>query len=313
MREGWMGCFGTRTGVLWMGALAGLPLLQGCDPPDRPPTLVGELPPAAVAYLDPDRIATFHLEDGVVYRSVRSAGNPWTLHLLEVDVSRCELGFKVVRAQEGEGRVSVSEMASRSEPGVIAAINGDFFTPEDLPLGVEVSDGELRGRTSRPVFAWKPGALPWLGRVEWEEDQLWLGEWGVVPGEPERGLQVVAGFPPLLEAGRTVGDLQQGERPDFASQRHPRTALGLDLTRQRLWLVVVDGRREGVSEGMSLPELAGLFRALGAGEAINLDGGGSSVMVIRREPVSRPSDPAGQRSVVNALVVRQDFAYCGPR
>jgi len=309
MNGGWKEGFGVRGAALVVGVL----LVQACDPPDRPPTLAGGLPAAAVSYLDPDRIATFQLEEGVVYRSVRSSIHPWTLHLLEVDLSRCELGFRVVRAEEGEGRIPVSEMARRSEPGVIAAVNGDFFTPEDLPLGVEVSNGNLRGRTSRPVFAWKPGSDPWLGRVEWDEDVLRMGEWSVTSGVPERDLQVVAGFPPLLEDGRTVGDLQQADRPDFAVQRHPRTAIGLDRTRNLLWLVVVDGRREGVSEGMSLPELAGLFRALGAGEAINMDGGGSSVMVIRREAVSRPSDPAGQRSVVNALVVRQDPAYCVQR
>ncbi len=292
-------------------ALALLLAFAACEPPDQPPALVGGLPTTAAAYLDPDRVSAFQLEEGVVYRSVRSGTKPWRVHLLEVDVGRCEVGFRVVRAAEEEGRIPVSEMARRSEPGVIAAVNGDFFTPEDLPLGVEVSEGVLRGRTSRPVFAWRPGYVPWVGPIEWDGDSIHLGTWATSQSRPAPDLQVVAGFPSLLTDGRTVGDLQQGERPEFAGERHPRTAIGFDPVRSRIWIAVVDGRREGVSEGMSLPELAGLFRALGVRNAINLDGGGSSVMVIRSEPVSRPSDPAGQRPVVNALVVRHDPTYCG--
>ncbi len=286
-------------------------VLGSCEPPDRPPTLLGGLPSAAVDYLAPDRVSAFQLEEGVVYRSVRSGSKPWRVHLLEVDVTHCELGFRVVRAGEGEGRVAVSEMAKRVEPGVIAAVNGDFFTPEDLPLGIEVSEGTLRGRTSRPVFAWRPGHLPWVGPVEWDGDSIHLGSWTTSQERPAPDIQVVAGFPSLLADGQPVGDLQQEDRPEFASERHPRTAIGFDPTGVRIWIAVVDGRREGVSEGMSLPELADLFRALGVRNAINLDGGGSSVMVIRHEPVSRPSDPAGQRPVVNALVLRHDPGYCG--
>ena len=82
---------------------------------------------------------------------------------MEVDASRCRLGFEVARARSVEGREEVSEMAHRSEPGVIAAVNGDFFTPEDRPIGLEVSGGSVRGVPTRPVFAWRPGRTP-MGR-----------------------------------------------------------------------------------------------------------------------------------------------------
>jgi hypothetical protein len=282
----------------------------GCEPPDRPPALPGDLPAAAVEFLEPDRISTFQLEDGVVYRAVRSGTQPWSVHLLEVDLTRCEIGFQVVRPGEEEGRLPVSELARRVDPVVLAAVNGDFFTPEDRPLGVEVSGGEVRGRSSRPAFAWRPGAGPWLGPVNWEGDSIRAGSWAV-PGEgPDPGAQIVSGFPGLLRDGELVGDLELEERPGFAAQRHPRTAVGVDPGTRRLWLVVVDGRREGVSEGMTLPELTDLFQALGVRDAINLDGGGSSVMIVRGQPVNRPSDPSGERPVVNALVVRRDHSYC---
>jgi exopolysaccharide biosynthesis protein len=60
---------------------------------------------------------------------------------------------------------------------------------------------------------------------------------------------------------------------------------------------------------MSLPELAEVFQALGAREALNLDGGGSSVMVVRGETRSRPSEEE-ERTVVNALAVVRDLSGC---
>ncbi len=292
-----------------LGALVPLVAAVACEPPDRPPVLTAGLPATAVQYVQPDRVSTFPLAEGVTYYAVRSGARPWTLHLVEVDATRCQLGFRVVRAGEDEGLAPVSQLAQRSEPGVVAAVNGGFFTPENLPAGLEISEGQLRSRTSRSVFAWRPGEPPWVGPVEWRDDAVTIGLWTVSATAPDRELEVVAGFPPLLEGGRVVGDLEQRERPGFAAVRDPRTAVGMDRRRARVWLVVAEGRREG-AEGMTLPELAGLFQALGVSEAINLDGGGSSVMVIRREPVSRASDPTGERAVVNALVLREDSLYC---
>jgi hypothetical protein len=294
------------------GALLGVLLLVagGCEPPDRPPALTRVLPAALVEYVVPDRVSTFRIGDGVVYHALRSAVEPWSLHLLEVDPTRCEVGFKVASPGAEETRVPVSELARRAGSGIVAAVNGDFFTEENRPIGLEASAGAIRGRSSRPVFAWKPGSLPSVGPVQWEGDSLAVGEWFLSTRDPDGVTEILSGFPALLADGKWVDDLQQGDRPAFASSRHPRTALGWDPDRRRLWIAVVDGRREGSAEGMTLPELAELFRALGATEALNLDGGGSSVMVVRGRRVSRPSDPAGERPVVNALLVRVDAAYC---
>jgi len=62
--------------------------------------------------------------------------------------------------------------------------------------------------------------------------------------------------------------------------------------------------------GMSLPELASLFEALGVEEALNLDGGGSTALVVGARPVNRPSDATGERPVVNALALVRDAAGC---
>lgn len=64
--------------------------------------------------------------------------------------------------------------------------------------------------------------------------------------------------------------------------RHPRTAAGVTADGRTLILVVVDGRQPGHSIGVTLPELADLMIGLGAEDAVNLDGGGSSTFIYRR-------------------------------
>jgi exopolysaccharide biosynthesis protein len=65
-----------------------------------------------------------------------------------------------------------------------------------------------------------------------------------------------------------------------ANDPQPRTAVGLDKNSRRLIIVVVDGRQPGYSEGATLVELADLLLEKGAFYAMNMDGGGSSTMVV---------------------------------
>jgi Phosphodiester glycosidase len=87
---------------------------------------------------------------------------------------------------------------------------------------------------------------------------------------------------------------------------HPRTAIGIDRDTNTILLLVIDGRQD-FSRGYTMVELARLMEELGAEEALNLDGGGSSTMVARRpngkvQVLNSPSD-GHQRSVPNGLEV----------
>ena len=82
----------------------------------------------------------------------------------------------------------------------------------------------------------------------------------------------------------------------------PRTALGVQAD-GRILFVVVDGRHRRYSLGVSLLGLARLMRRLGAVDAMNLDGGGSSTMVIRGRVVNRPSDGTLRHVASSALVL----------
>jgi exopolysaccharide biosynthesis protein len=115
-------------------------------------------------------------------------------------------------------------------------------------------------------------------------------------------LETSGGNPTLVRNGRVLSGNVDGTTPFH--RRNPRTAVGATAD-GRLLIVTVDGRRPGHSVGMSLRELAELFVRLGARSAINLDGGGSTTMVINGTIVNRVSDPQERRVPTALLVLRE--------
>jgi len=129
------------------------------------------------------------------------------------------------------------------------------------------------------------------------------------PVEPDQAVlwkqatSVIGGGPQLIKNGRVeITNAAERILPSFVSDGHPRTAIA-KLKSGQLLLVTVDGRQPGESIGMSLTMLADLLMEFGAVEAINLDGGGSTTMVIRNKLVNKPSDTTGERPVSDAILV----------
>ena len=120
------------------------------------------------------------------------------------------------------------------------------------------------------------------------------------------GVSVLGAGPALLRGGETwINDAANGFTGDTSTERQPRTvaAVKADGT---LLLAVFDGRSPA-SAGVTLREAAEILRSLGARDAINLDGGGSSTMVVngrlRNRPRSAEGAPVRERAVADALVV----------
>ena len=124
----------------------------------------------------------------------------------------------------------------------------------------------------------------------------------------ERGqtpTMLIGGWPQILRDGKNItADVAtiEGTISRNAEARHPRTAVGISRDGSTLFLLTVDGRSES-SGGMTLAELAIMMRKLGAWQAMNFDGGGSTTMVIDGVLVNKPSDKEGERAVGNALLV----------
>jgi hypothetical protein len=121
-------------------------------------------------------------------------------------------------------------------------------------------------------------------------------------------VEAVGGFPLLLTRGELAAGVETAGAASFRGL-NPRTAVGVAAGGRRLLLVVVDGRQPGWSVGMTTVETARLMQALGAEEALNLDGGGSSALARfdarrgRPRLATRPSDLTGERPVGNALAL----------
>jgi hypothetical protein len=163
----------------------------------------------------------------------------------------------------------------------------------------------LVGRGEALLLARGVAAGQWAGRRADGDTIAWRATI-VIPadgaGEADAVVEALGGFPTLLRDGRDVLH-EQVVRDAFGLARHPRTALGWTADQRRLFLVVVDGRQPPYSDGMSLPEMTWLFQRLGAAHALNLDGGGSTAIVIGGRLVNRPSDATGERPVGNALAL----------
>jgi len=113
----------------------------------------------------------------------------------------------------------------------------------------------------------------------------------------------VGGGPVLLQMGR-IGITNKEERMfvNGLHDRHPRTAMGY-TNDGKLIILVVEGRNPGIAEGASLQHLAVIMRSLGCHEALNLDGGGSSCMLINGRQTITPSDKEGQRPVPAVFLI----------
>lgn len=110
---------------------------------------------------------------------------------------------------------------------------------------------------------------------------------------------IISGGPYLLKDNQIFIDMT-AQKLQSIGGRNPRTAIGYTED-NNLILVAVDGR-EGSSVGLTLVELAKLMKTLGCTNAINLDGGGSTVMYIKGQIVNHPHQPGGI-ALSNALVI----------
>ncbi len=120
----------------------------------------------------------------------------------------------------------------------------------------------------------------------------------------DRVVEAIGGGPWLVQKGVVQVDAaDQGFNASFSGVRHPRTAAGVNAN-DELLLVTVDGR-QSISKGMTLSEIGNLMKSLGAVNAINLDGGGSTALSIRGIVNNSPSE-GKERPVANALIVYAD-------
>lgn len=115
----------------------------------------------------------------------------------------------------------------------------------------------------------------------------------------------VGGGPVLLQDGeiRISNEEEQKFAGKAINDKHPRTAMGY-TKENKLIILAVEGRNPGKAEGATLEQMARLFKDIGCWEALNLDGGGSSCMLVNGKETIKPSDAAGQRPVPAVFIIK---------
>lgn len=220
--------------------------------------------------------------DGISYSQRAWPGTvPMQVAIVEIDLKTQGLSFAI----SGGSASDTSEYRSKTtstflrESGAVVAINGGYFGPvvasEGLgqdALGFAKANGRMVSPAATPENAGVAKAVVCFDR---KQVQILAAL-----ACPERFANGLAAGPLLVQAGTLKVDPKN-------TTRHPRSALGVNAAGDRLWLVTIDGRQTGYSEGASLAETALIMQALGAATAINLDGGGSTALVYR-DPVRGP-------------------------
>lgn len=213
----------------------------------------------------------------------------WRVHAAHVRLD--QPGLSLRSTSSAERKLTVSAFTKKI--GAQLAVNADFFSSSDHSTeGLAAGDGAAwpgtKDSSARGVFTFGDG-----NRVELrpaKEDVVFDPAWmkGAVSGKPE-----------LARDGKALID--ESDRRCW-NVRHPRTALGLSRDGKTLLLVVVDGRSD-LSVGMTCSELASLMVELGAWNALNLDGGGSSELYVSTlGVVNAPSDGV-ERPMGNQLAI----------
>ena len=198
-------------------------------------------------------------------------------HILRVDLKNPNIKPSIIVAKDPDGSgpaeaelTNPFKLANKNEvlafintnpwdsfPNKEGKRNRNWFEGQPVDIdGLAISGGKIRSNTQP------------------RESSIWLNNEGqlILGGKPEnqKVQEAMNGFQLITKEGNIIVS------PD--NSIHPRTAIGTNKNGTLIWLVVVDGRQKGYSEGMNLFELASLMVDLGCWNATNMDGGGSSIM-----------------------------------
>ncbi|MDP0499872.1 MAG: phosphodiester glycosidase family protein [Verrucomicrobiota bacterium JB022] len=255
--------------------------------------------------------------------------------LIDLDDPNLELDIEEFA---GSANRTPAELAATADELTYVVSNGSFFNTSNgtslnilLDDGVLVNDGGYTDPRTWGMFVRDAdGALDTLWGYPAQNDLVLGfpqpnqnlsvqphveldGEGNVLSIVPSNGFvgtftEAIAARPVLIDNGVKTTTAQWDREGVGASgsftDRNPRTVIGVTAD-NKLILMVIDGRQAEHSAGASLYELQDIMLGVGAVEALNLDGGGSSSLAIFDETVTQPSDLEGARAVPNFVVIRR--------
>ena len=220
----------------------------------------------------------------------RTTSKPLRMHALVVDLCAPGVGVRATASDERQQTTSSFGKSVSAE----AAVNGDFFSYSSYATsGFAMGKGGVWPNSSDDTSE---------GFVAFGPKLAHFSAPSKVEDAPEGATEIVSGRPQVVVAG---------EVPDsFSCSTHycdpnPRTGVGFSKDGRVLYLLVVDGRSD-VSAGVTTKELGNIFKGLGAWNANNLDGGGSSTMWLSGKGVLNVPSDGAERVVGNHLSIQSN-------
>lgn len=225
------------------------------------------------------------------------------VYVMAIDLTTVGLEFLVTPTNNPNG-ILCSRTTSKflEEFNMFVAINGDGFSY--LPASVDPATTCPKGGDPVKVngFAASRGTVYSPTKTIQPTVYLNARNQVVINEAPSKPFNAVSGDRIVVQKGVTVKNLA-------AQTPNPRTAIGVNRNGRWLILMVVDGRQDGYSEGVTFPELAELLISYGVYTGVNMDGGGSSTLIIKgvdgdARILNSPIDqnvPGKERAVANHL------------
>ncbi len=213
---------------------------------------------------------------GITYeRIVRQDPRPLVIHVVTIDLKASGLKVLVTPGDKGVSQPLAAQTTSEflQKYNLQLAINGDGFHPwRDLgPLGYFPHDGD---RVAPWGFAASKGSIYAQDTNEQPTLYIFQNNKASINAIIGKIYNAVSGFKLLVWNNDAVAGLDN-------SDKDPRTAVGLNRSGNKLIIIVVDGRQPGYSEGVTYAELAQLLLEQKVYSGMNMDGGGSTTLVIQ--------------------------------
>ena len=264
-------------------------------------------------------------------------GKPFIGYYIEADLKDKNLVFTT---QVGNGKRFTPSQYYQSESKPLVVVNGTFFSFQtNQNLNMVMRDGELKARnvvslkgrgkdstsyyyvtrsaigiskkrkadvawvftdsaTERP-YAFEDSPVVAIGKSSIPKLNS-LNRFDYVKWQMQTA---IGGGPALIHNGEIrVTNKQEQMFVGGEKDKHPRTAMGYTQS-GKLIILVIQGRFPGKAEGATLQQEARILYDLGCYEALNLDGGGSSCMLVNGKETIKPSDKEGQRPVPAVFMI----------
>lgn len=274
----------------------------------------------------------------VFYTNDSLDGKPFIAYYVEANLNDKSLNFTT---QVGNGKRFTPLQYYQAENKPLVVVNGTFFSfNTNQNLNIVMKDGKVkaynvtslkgRGQDSTKFYYVTRGAIG-INRKR-QADVAWVFNDSskhhpyafedspvVVTGftakpklkhlkrfdyEKWKMQTAIGGGPVLIHNGHIrVTNKQEQMFVNGDSDKHPRTAMGY-TPNGKLVILVIQGRFPGKAEGATLLQEAKILQDLGCYEALNLDGGGSSCMIVNGKETIKPSDAAGERPVPGVFIIK---------